>query len=180
MWRKSVLVISVLAAGAVGFVATSHATGTSTDVPADLSAADLAPVAISKSDQVAIQDLIGPEGASDYGISDESFSNARQLADTSAGPLYVVPGSSGLCLVIPSSASACGNPSDAEPTVALFVPGPSGALVGGGVIPREVTSVSLTEGDATVGATIVDGGFTVSEDLGLPSNKWDSLTVSVD
>jgi len=151
-YRKEAFVLKKLAVGTslivvtLGtFVAGSYATSSSApDLPSWLPAAALPTVAMSSDQQLAISNLLPANDAAQYGVSSDSFANVRLLANTEVGPLYVIPGSSGICLTLASSISCSASPSprDGVP-VALLIPSDAGTAVGGGLIANRGASVSI-------------------------------------
>ena len=133
-------------------------------------------VAVSDSVRASIASLIGVDAAQQFGISSDSYTQIRQLATTSAGAIYVVPGTNGLCVALLPAVS-CGRPGhNADASVAVFVPDPSGNfLVGGGVTAASAGHVSLhARNGATADATAVDGGFTLSASAGIkPGQRFE-------
>ena len=144
----------------------------------DLPFQSLPSVALDASTRGNLQSLIIPPFADRYGIGDESYSTVRQLAATAVGPLYVVSGTKGLCVVLQQSV-ACGNPDTAEKkAVAIFVSDPQGKYVGGGVLAAGVNDVTVGDSTGTkAAASRVPGGFTVAASGGLMATGPISLSV---
>jgi hypothetical protein len=135
IWPRFVIVGTAALCGAVVIVGVTRAVPQRADLSPRLAVAPAKP--ISTDVQVALQNLIGPEAAREFGISDQSYADARVLAQTAAGPLYVIPGMNGICVALIQShlpAAACGDLSARNPIIAVLVPDPSDTvLVGGGV-----------------------------------------------
>jgi hypothetical protein len=111
-----------------------------------------------------------------FGISAASFADTVQIASTSVGPLYAVPGTAGVCLVLGNN-SSCGVPNSSAPVIAIFTHGPTGNVVGGGVFDRSVGHVAVGRAGSMAAAQNAPGGFVVSEDAGIPANSPD-LTIT--
>lgn len=129
--------------------------GGSPSLPQALPASQLPPVGLSNATAVEINDLIGPEAIDRFGITSDSFSQARDLADTSIGTFYLIPGSDGACVVV-SSAVACGTPGVGnENVLALAQTSPNGdALIGAGIATATTSHVDLEHADGTIVATL--------------------------
>lgn len=169
MFRKLITAASIAAVGAAAFVGVSWATSPSPskpDLPSWLPAAGLPTVTVPHSDQIAINNLISAYDVNRYGITTGSFSNARVLTQTELGPLYVIPGTRGVCLALQSPVIACTDRlSQRKPlVVALFVPNSARQLVGGGLVATAGKSISIrgVAGHARVSTHPTLGGFTVS------------------
>jgi hypothetical protein len=152
----------LMASAASAYVATSSATSRDVGLPPDVTATALAPVSVSGDQQVAIQNAIGADAAASFGISDASFSQVRQLSTTSVGPLYVVPGTAGECLVL-SDAVSCGAAGGGhDAAVAVFHSDANGNYVGGGILTNKIHQVALTDSTGfSANASITRGGFTI-------------------
>jgi hypothetical protein len=162
MLQKLALLAVLVAAGSGAYVATSSATSKNVGLPPDVTANALAPVSVSADQQIAIQNAIGADTAAAFGISDASYGQVRQLSTTSVGPLYVVPGSAGECLVL-ADAVSCGSAGGGhDPAVAVFHSDASGNYVGGGVITNKIHEITLTDySGASATASLTRGGFTI-------------------
>ena len=178
-WRKILATLSACLVAGVAFVATSNAlTSGAPSIPSNTSASDLPTTALAASDQVSVFDLIGQ---SPVGISADSLNHVGVLGSTSVGTLYVVPGSSGLCVVlVPSlvedSAASCGNPSEAP--VSIFgLDATNSKWIGGGVYASgRVLSITRVDG-STFTPSLVSGGFTISASDNLPAGSRIELGV---
>lgn len=163
MLRKLAMFVSATTVGMLAFVAVSGATDRSPEFPKGLAVADLPIAPISGSELADIANLIDADAKAAIGISPESYSKARRLAETAAGPLYVLPGTDGVCVVL-LPAAACGPVSDGAQPVSVFVPAPGGShLVGGGVHPPGTTARIVQADGAELSPTAIPGGFIVSE-----------------
>jgi hypothetical protein len=136
------LIVPVVILGAGGSRA-AGATGTPPELRSNLRAAALPPVVLPDELVSATEALLG--GAADrYGITAESFDVARQLGETSIGLLYLIPGSSGACLLLVGRGLACGDPgSPGSPILSIGGSNRSGYYVGGGVAADGVSTVNL-------------------------------------
>lgn len=165
MPRKLLLGVAAVILAAASFGVTSYALGSAQKVGlrSSLPARGLPLTSPSERTKVAINNLVGA-ASTRFGITSDSFEQTRQLAITSAGPLYLVPGSRGACLAL-GSAVSCGDPGSAsEPVLALFTTSGSGVLVGGGVVSSDVRSVTLaTPGAAPLSLPSRAGVFVVTE-----------------
>jgi hypothetical protein len=166
--RKVVILLLTIAAGSAAFIGTSLATGPRPpDVPQSLPAAALPTVTLSSDSIASISVLLTGDAAAQYGITSDSFTRVRHLADTALGPLYVLPGSSGLCVVL-LPALSCGDPTT-EHLVAVFVGDANGELVGGGVLAAGLQHVSISDGPGVRAiADPIPGGFAVTSQQHLP------------
>jgi len=136
----------------VAFGAASRAIGSAVDVGLrpNLPAAALPTVQLTTAQQTALSDAIGPQQAARFGIATASFSQTREVLNTSLGYLYLVPGANGACLVL-TNVSSCGDPGTAgEPILALAVSRDSSDFIGGGIAAVGVGSINVT---GTHGAT---------------------------
>jgi hypothetical protein len=118
---------------------------------------------MSEADEVAVSNLITAGGANQVGITSGSFANARVLARTALGPLYVIPGTDGVCLAL-ASRVACSDYATRTPAVvALFAPDDTRHLVGGGLVAASASLVTVLRQDGSrVRATPMRGGFIVT------------------
>ena len=150
---------------AAAFVGTSYATASEPpDLPPSLPAAALPKTAVPDDVRVATSNLISDEAASHFGITDRSFENARLLTRTSQGPVFVIPGASGLCLALANSVACSELPTKDPIVVALLVPDVSGThQVGAGLLNAESRPVVVTQDDGSRSAAdVILGGFGIS------------------
>jgi len=178
MRRKKWLVLSSTLVAIGGFIGASQAGSRAPDLSSNLPAKGLPTVALAHQTQVAINNLIDAETAARFGIIQDSFAKARRLAQTDAGPLYVLPGTHGACLVLLPSV-ACAPVGSSNPVVALFVPSPSSEyLVGGGLLTGRAGSVAVNrENGSVTPAHLVTGGFTISQADGIKPSERVSVSV---
>jgi hypothetical protein len=175
--RRVLFGISVVAVSAVAFVGTSearqsNAAGSPPDLPNSLPRVQLDP-----STELSLSNLIDQETATRFGITADSFKNARLLARLSAGPLYVIPGANGNCVAFVSAAS-CGMLHSEDTTVAVFSSDPSGAfLVGGGILDSSTRRVTLERANGSQSANLVPGGFVVTENARIPHDDKTDVVV---
>jgi len=178
--RLSVALSSVaISVAAFGGATWATASSGSADLPQSLPASQLARTPIPDSERVAINNLIPLDEASRYGIVPSSFDNARLLAATELGPLIILPGTNGACLIL-SSTSACTGKLDGRPTVlALLVPNAAGFMVGGGLttVSGSVPDI-VDEAGLRVQTTPTLGGFTVAGAQGVRGKAWPRLSDS--
>jgi hypothetical protein len=163
-------IASLFALVAVGvFIAASAAFAPSSGFTAgpplgsDLPYQALTPVVLTASDRATIEKVVIPPLADRYGITASSYATVRKLADTSLGPLFIVSGATGVCVVLGQS-MACGNPDTADKrVVAVFDADSVGHYVGGGVVASGVGTVTVGDArGASAKATPVQGGFTIA------------------
>jgi hypothetical protein len=164
--RKSLVAVLGVAL-ATGLVAASYALSQDRgpDLRANLPARLLPTVTLAPGAEAALAESIGDEARAAVGIVHESFANVRLLAVTPAGPLYLIPGTSGACLVLQRSAS-CGDPGAPEqPLLALiYSPDPTQPTVGGGITVDTVQAVSVESAGLTKNLGLVQGVFVVHPD----------------
>jgi hypothetical protein len=146
--RRRLLPLYALAVFVTAFTVTSFAQGTE-GTPRfrdGLPAVALSQTALDTEQQLAAANAIG-EGATNVGISAASFSDVRVIAQTSLGPLILVPGTHGACLVLASS-SACGDPGGAaQPLLSLLVSrGVGEPMIGGGIVAAGIHEVTISQG----------------------------------
>lgn len=170
--RKPRLLLAGLVTSVMAFALTSAAVGSAEQpqLRANLPVANLPTSALSEREQIMANNLGAGHGAR-FGITADSYREARQLAETTLGNLYVIPGARGACLMLGESV-ACGDPggpgepgAEDESISALFGLDSSGRfLVGGGVAVDTVRMVTITQGGAIVASMpVVDGVFTLLE-----------------
>jgi len=169
------------AVAGAAFAGVSWATSASTgdpDLPSWLPAASLPTVTVPTDDQLAINNLISIDDASAYGITTGSYANARILTQTDLGPLYVIPGTNGICLALTTPAVACTNDLSRRgpAVVALLVPNASGQLVGGGLIATKGSAVSVIARDGSLVPTHpTPGGFFVGSSDNITATPEDTI-----
>jgi hypothetical protein len=164
---RLLLAASVACVAAATFGLTSYLVSDRTGAPDlghQLPARGLPSVALSTKTQTAISNLLGRDAALTYGIDRRSFKKVRILARTEIGPLYVVPGTHGQCIVL-APALSCGSVGDKEPTLAVWlVKAGSNRLVGGGLLPAGDHTVDVVNGDGSrTSASLVKGGFAFAQ-----------------
>jgi hypothetical protein len=170
MMRKTLIIGTALATGVLAFTATSLAVGQDPEprLRANLPAAALPAIALGESDAIKINNLLGELG-SRAGITRGSYTQVRVLANTAAGPLYLIPGADGACLALGEGAG-CGDPGAANtPLNAVATLDPSSErIVGGGVTDASVDRVEVVVMGYGVRAVVpvVHGAFSI--DLAVP------------
>lgn len=166
MLRKLSYVVSVVSLAGVAFAGASLAINLTEnpDLPSWLPASRLPVTPVPQNDRVAINNLIPAEEATRLGVNDKSFEHARVLSVTSEGPLYVVPGTSGICLALATTVACSDDLTDRnQVVVALFAPTADHSLVGGGLVSTASQSVAVVLDDGNrITARRTDGGFVVS------------------
>lgn len=169
--RPGLTRLSLAIATLVGtFFLTTNAIGSDPplDLRPNLPVRDLAPSPPTQADRLAINNLIGADFATRFGITSESYDVARLIAETSIGRFYVIPGAHGLCLSL-ASGVACGDPgAPGSQIVAILAPASDGRnLVGGGVADASVDQVTITSGDDSKQFDVKKGVFLVPPNAGL-------------
>jgi hypothetical protein len=170
--KRALLVAAAALTGLVAFGVTTYATGWhgKPRLEASLPAASLPPAALPADEAAVVARLIAPAFRAEYGITEESFGNARKIASTEAGDLWLIPGAKGACLFLVDGVS-CGDPgSPGQPMLSLFSRDAAGKhLVGGGVVTDTVDRVVVRNGGSVVSTLPVSGGvFTLSPEDGVP------------
>lgn len=159
--RRLLLLTSVLSTAVLTFIGTTYATSEKPDFPSTAVVGATPPIALP-SEARALLDLT-PDMLNRYGISSDSYEQARILSQTEAGPVYAVPGSSGVCLSL-QKLIVCGDRTD---PVAVLAPH-GGYLVGAGYLPNPAKKVAFKLDDGrNVTADLVPGGFVVGRDQNL-------------
>lgn len=167
---------SVVAVASTAFVTVSWALTSASpapDLPSWLPAATLPVVEVPLADQLAINDQLSLPDARRYGIMPSSYARARVLARTELGPLYVIPGATGVCLALRLPAVACTDnlSSHGPAVVALLVPNDAQRLIGGGLMGRSADRVLLISATGSrIRAHPVPGGFTVNSSDGITAS----------
>jgi len=165
MKKKLGLACSVIAAGAAIFAGTSFALkrDVSPSVPSVLPASELPTAALSQAARAEMSDLIGEPLAVRAGLSPASYEAVRIVGSTPVGTLYLVPGSSGQCLVISRVAAACGDPADPRVRMlALVLQTPHGPLVGGGITTSDVHAAVAVTRHGRISVPVSNGRFVLS------------------
>jgi hypothetical protein len=168
MFKRSLVVMFAAALGVFAFVATSSATSTKGgDLPPSVPAHALPVQTLDEATAISLANTIGSEAAGRYGIGPDAVQHVRVLAQSSRGPLYVVAGASGECLVLAFAAS-CGDVTSGEP-VSVFVSDSAGPFaVGGGIGASDHQGVRfVTPSGRNVPAHSVPGGFVITEGDGV-------------
>jgi hypothetical protein len=161
---RLLLTASVAAVAAATFGLTWSAVSDRTAAPElgrQLPARGLPPATLAVKTQTHIADLLGSNAVT-FGIDRRSLARVRILARTPAGPLYVVPGTKGQCVVLLPVLS-CGAVRAGAPTVAVWIQDRR-RLTGGGLLAAGHHSVYVVRADGSrLAARLVKGGFTFSE-----------------
>jgi hypothetical protein len=121
---------------------------------------------LSTDAQVVISDTIG-DFSPRFGITSSSFSDVRTIP-VGSETMYVVPGSSGVCLVF-RNASACGMPDDRH-LIALFVSDGNGVLAGGGITDGAPHGVVISAANGSSASVAVrHGAFVLGPGASIPA-----------
>lgn len=164
--RRLLVALSLLGVFAATFVGTSAAlrSGPSPRILANVPAYRLPVTPLTDSEAIAANNVIGTVLGQQAGVTPESFSAARTIGRTSLGSLYLLPGTTGACLVIPSVAATCGDPAgDGVESLSLLLRTSDGAFVGGGIVSDSIRSLVA---ESSVGARAIplrNGVFVVTE-----------------
>jgi hypothetical protein len=127
--------------------------------------------------RVAINDQISKEVVGRFGISANSFDNARILTTTENGPLYVIPGTSGICLAL-SSTVGCTDDFTGGPVVsAVLIPNASGYFVGGGLLNSDVSVDVLKDTGERIPTVKTKGGFLVTSSMNIVADRNHPVTI---
>jgi hypothetical protein len=162
MFRRALMIGATVAIGVLAFAATSFALGGDPQprFRDNLPAAQLPAAALDATEAARISNL-ADAGTSVAGLTAESYSQARLISQTAAGPLHVIPGTRGACLSL-GTAVGCGDPgAPGTPFNALAtVDRDSQTLVGGGVADASVRSVEvLVDGQSRGTFAVTRGVF---------------------
>jgi hypothetical protein len=170
--RKALLASTAVAVALGAFIGTSYATTSTADLPRALPASALQKSSIPEDVKAAITRQLPPDAMEQFGITDDSYTNSRELAETEAGTVYVLPGRRGVCVAL-LPAVACGYPHGAGRAVAALVPSPSGDyLVGAGVLAQGLSRVTFHRANnQTTTATSIPGGFLITAEHGIRSGE---------
>jgi hypothetical protein len=177
MFKRIGMAIAMAVVGFGAFAGVSAAVGS--DAPGrsfspDVSASTLPAATLDSSQLAAISVGLRAIGFK-YGIDPDAVSGIVLVANTEAGPVFAVPGSNGLCLVMITAtgpAASCGNPPlDGGRTVSIF----SGDLargydVGAGVYAKGANIAIHLKSGAVVRPEMVPGGFTLSRNEHVPAS----------
>lgn len=174
--RRFALVAILVVAAVVSWFSVSMARGSESDFAPTLSALeDLPRVPV---DQASRPIFDGPHFAR-YGITVESLDRARILAQTEAGPLYVIPGSNdALCLLLDGGVS-CGVVRGREPISIFRGSRDREFVVGGGVWPDLLRGVAIRQRDSgrMVSPRRVPGGFVISAEHRIPRDQFGGVVI---
>lgn len=170
MFRNILFGVSAVIVAVAAFLGTLHLTKSlpHPDLPPSLPASDLQKVIVPRAKQIAINNLIAEEGVSRYGIVSESYNNARVLTKTELGPLYIIPGTNGMCLallsVLRSGVSCSDDELSSEPVVvSLMLANHNNQLVGGGLVTSDAKKIELMSHDGSrIQTKRTKGGFVVT------------------
>jgi hypothetical protein len=143
--RKTLIIGTALATGVLAFTATSLAVGQDSEprLRANLPAAELPAFALDESEAVRINNALG-HVRSRVGITPDSYKEVRLITTTAVGPMYLIPGTRGVCVSLGGGAG-CGDPGGSGSRInALVTLDPSGGrLVGGGIADASVDRVEV-------------------------------------
>ena len=172
MKKRLGLACLVTVVGAVTFAGTSSALkrDVAPSVPSVLPASGLPALALSQADSAEMNDLIGASLAERAGITSTSYDAIRVIGRTPLGTLYLVPGSSGQCLVIAQVAASCGDAADPRVRMlALVLQTTHGPLVGGGITTGDVRAAVAVTRRGRISVPVSHGRFILGEGSNLRS-----------
>jgi hypothetical protein len=167
MFRKLMIVGSVVVAAVAAFAATSHAIRANTKprLRSNLPVANRPAVSLDHGTAITVNNVIGADNLSRFGITNSSYDQARVVARTSAGVAYLIPGSRGACLVFAVEAS-CGDPGApgvSGASMLALATVRSGQLVGAGITTDAKHVVTISSPHGLVAKTAVsNGAFSVT------------------
>jgi hypothetical protein len=145
MMRRALIIGLTLATGILAFAATSLAVDQDPEprLRANLPAAALPVVSLNEQEAVRINNALGTV-SSRVGITPDSYKEVRLVTTTAVGPMYLIPGTRGVCLYFDDGAS-CGDPGGSGGRInALATMDSSGdRIVGGGVADASVDRVEV-------------------------------------
>jgi hypothetical protein len=177
MLKKVAVAASTLMAGLAAFIGTSYAQDSEPELPTWLPAASSPAVSLSAERQVAINNLIADDAAAQFGISAESFSRVRLLAQSEKGPVYVIPGTRGACLALETAAACSDLRNRGGVLLALLVPNENGQLVGAGLVDSGASTVEVSRaGESPAKTRAVLGRFVLSAADGVAARRGHPLT----
>lgn len=156
-----VLCALVTAAASWSIAASASSSAASPQFPPGFSAANLPATGVKSADSIAVDNLLGGMAGAGLGMSPESLTDARTIAETVKGALYFLPGANASCLAM-TSAVSCLDAAVTSPLIALAVVDPAtGYYVGGGVVASGVKSVTVSSSDGTTHTYSTGSGFFV-------------------
>jgi hypothetical protein len=164
--------VSTVVTLAVSFGVASYASGSSErpGLRPELPVAQLPTFSLDEVSSVKINNLIGAPGVARFGITPASYTQVRRLASTRVGAFYLVPGSSGACVVGPYGA-ACGDPgASGQEMLALVEATADGTgVVGAGISTAATKRIVLQrrDGSPPVSLPVVRGVFVLNESAGI-------------
>lgn len=151
---------------AASFAITSYALANEAapQLRSNLPAGELPTVSLDEETAVQLNNLIGKDGTARFGITPASYKAVRQLADTSVGTFFLIPGTRGVCIAT-LSATACGDPgAPGEPSrLALMQLNKSrDAVVGEGIATGSTRLVTIPLG-LDIAARVSAGQFHIRQ-----------------
>jgi len=126
----------------------------------NLPAAALPTISLGEAISVQLNKAIGAPGVARFGITPNSYAEARRLANTSVGTFYLVPGTRGACIVTLFAAS-CGDPGASDqPMLALArAPAAGDPWVGVGIATAATERVTFPSGSGVAPLSVSEGLF---------------------
>jgi hypothetical protein len=175
MIRKTAIVVSVLCTTVFAYAATAFALETSPEprIRSNLPVAALPATALGRDEALRVNNLLGELGPA-TGVTHQSYEQARRLSETAVGPLYLIPGTRGVCMTLAEGAG-CGDPGAADRRVYAVVTLDSSGerLVGGGVAEASVRRVEMRVESSRIHALIPVSRGVFSIDVAVPGFKPD-------
>jgi hypothetical protein len=163
MSRKLFFTFTLAITAVSAFVGVTRATSSATANPAARLIGNLPQANLAARVQVKISNLVSSEAAAQYGISQDSYRNARLLATTERGPLVAIPGSNGVCLALASSVACGGLPTNELVVASLLVSDAKRQhMVGGGLLSSPSAGVDIVRQGSRTPARAIEGGFVIT------------------
>jgi hypothetical protein len=171
MPRKFGLLACVALAIVASFAAVSYARGTSKSksqagFPHGLPVGNLHPISLSPAEQANLTQLIGSIGSQEAGITNDSFAEVRAFHGPSGELMYVIPGTSGVCLVM-ANASTCGDPLSSHAIGLEEINHENGNLSGAGITDGSASQVVVKLNGSSVTLPVSNGTYVIGAGAGL-------------
>lgn len=172
--RKAVFALLCTSAATccVGFAVTAYAAGMSSssgpsaEILASLPALAGSPAQLTAAERLSLNNLIPPEGVVAAGITGGTFDATRAVDVGQNEPMYILPGSSGTCLVV-GNAGTCGDPLAKEQLGVLRIDTKDGVVTGSGVTSAAVSSIVETVDGTSAEIPVHNGVYVITRASGL-------------
>ena len=123
-------------------------------------------MALASSDQSRLLQAIGPQGQAEAGISDSSFADARVFPVVNGASMYVIAGSTGVCVVL-MNGSTCGDFTSAHEIGQVLTNRKTHSAVAAGITDSTVSSVTVNVDGTASKANVVNGTYVITGSAGL-------------